>query len=1106
QAQPLQSVSTPNTTPPPVVRRKPLPSSATVSPPQIRLEPTTNPETRVSGQAVHQLSAQKSQADGDSDDLEEPALIYTAQPLRITKSDSSRPNTPSRAGYARLSTLNIQRSPSKELQPSPANTSLATLAIDDDMALKPAPLRTNSTSSFPSQPSPDLKKPPTSASKFTAFFTRKPSTSSVNGSTDPEARSPLLSPYAESASSVQDHAFPASSSQRSQHSIPFDPSIYGQMSATMERAAALEVELHDITKELAASIKREMDLEDMVERLQAEAAPSLHHNDDTTSDYFSDSGTSSVRPPTSDMDPKHEIERVKREADQDRAQLKVDFSQRLQQELSTRKAMESDLHHVLQTLHSHSGQESQSQDMSARIKELEKRLDEERHANANFEDLLTALRADLEQHRNQRDNLRDEVVPQLKATIEGLEAGLAEAQKSPYDVARMQHEIQSLRDENQALQSARLMNAPFEAVAEGRSDSDSGQPSSILGTLAGGLQRSTTISLGRSTSRATLNRTKSVSKPNAQDQGQIINTPEQLKQVEQQRDALHDTVKYLLRRQALQNKQHQKSLEFAELEVERAKAQSQLNGPRKSGYEKEVRVLRAEINLLRKRADDAMDQKWKCEKGLAGLKLDLDRSKQETQSLHRLLRARDSNTPEALSAKLEHALHQLQTQGLATETQGSLQTLDTEQSIATELEQSTERTEALAAQVRKQLKTNSSLRDRLKEAIEKGERDQLASAGQINELQRKLQTLQDTITSAQIQSETAVMKHEEEVRLLRASTHVQLLRAKAVNTNILSPTPRSPLSPMFANSRKSPRLDHTTSGPGMALHQTLKTEYLEHKVSELEKALSDADAEMGEVIGRMNAAQIGVAELEAERDEALRQTRQLEQKVRMLVGDKLTKIILKRSDDWEKWLWQLRNTINSAVWKYIDPDGTTEPPAEPQPPIPADFHVNPAPPALQTAIPYEEIAASRAWDEEIAENITADEVANNVDHDHELDKALDDEIELTDNYIATPPPENAYSAYKIINNEARFTDFQPTRTLRLINEDSVKLTTKLRHVDIHNHWLRQEAQARRVLFEYLETAQMPADRFTKALPRQKYGEFIKLIKMTNITLRLQQER
>ncbi|RMZ76475.1 hypothetical protein DV738_g4896, partial [Chaetothyriales sp. CBS 135597] len=901
--QPFQTANTViSTTPPSVVRRKPLPSSATLSPPQIRLEATASPET------VHRIAVQKSNTDANatvnsqhavvtassdqvasaisdyySDSDDERPLICTAQPLRI----SSLPNSPIRAGKARLSTLRISRSVSKELEYVAANASRATAAEDDDiMPLRPAPLRTSSLASLPSQQSPDRRKPPTPAGKFTAFFTRKQSTSSINESAEADARSPLPSPYAVSSNSGHRPGFRVPSWQRSQDSLHFDPSVYAEMAPTMERAAVLETELQDISRELAASIKREMDLEDLVERLQAEGPPTLPHIDDRTSDYFSDSGASSVRPLTSDIDPRQEIDKVKRDAEQQRAHLKLGFSQRLQRELATRKAVEMDLQQVLQRLSTQSRQETESQDMSVRVKELEKRLKEERRSNSNFENLLTALRAEMEQHRNERDNLRDEVVPQLKATIEGLEAGLAEAQKSPYDLARMQHEIQSLRDENQALQSARIMNAPFEAVPEGEREAatEPAQPSTLLGAIAGGLQRSTTISLGRSPSRATLNRTRSVSRVNAQDQPQNINIPEQLKQVEQQRDALHDTVRYLLRRQALQNRVHEKNMQRAKREIEQARAESQQNVPRKGGYEKEVQVLRAEINLLRRRADDAMDQKWKCEKGLAGLKLDLDRSKQETESLQRLLRARDSNTPEALSAQLEDALRQLQAHNQAAQTQGCLRTLDSEQSIANELEQSTERTEALAAQVRKQLKTNAGLRDRLKETIEKGERDQQASAAQINELQRRLQSLQDTLTSAQLQSESAVMKHEEEVRLLRTSTNVQLLRPKHSNSNLLSPTPRSPLSPMFANIRKSPRLDQTTSGPGMALHQTLQTDELERKVTELEKALADTDAEMGEVIGRMNAAQMGVAELEAERDEALRQTRQLEQKIRMLVG------------------------------------------------------------------------------------------------------------------------------------------------------------------------------------------------------------------------------
>src|SRR6516162_6396913 len=40
-----------------------------------------------------------------------------------------------------------------------------------------------------------------------------------------------------------------------------------------------------------------------------------------------------------------------------------------------------------------------------------------------------------------------------------------------------------------------------------------------------------------------------------------------------------------------------------------------------------------------------------------------------------------------------------------------------------------------------------------------------------------------------------------------------------------------------------------------------------------------------------------------------------------------------------------------------------------------------------------------------------------------------------------------------------------SQTLRLVTEESMKLSTKLRHVDIHNHWLRQEHAERRVVFQ-----------------------------------------
>ena len=82
---------------------------------------------------------------------------------------------------------------------------------------------------------------------------------------------------------------------------------------------------------------------------------------------------------------------------------------------------------------------------------------------------------------------------------------------------------------------------------------------------------------------------------------------------------------------------------------------------------------------------------------------------------------------------------------------------------------------------------------------------------------------------------------------------------------------RSPglLSPILPNSpfseARSPRLARTTSGEGIALNQAVRTRELEVKVKELEKALREADADMGEVVSRMNKAQIEVVELQSDR-------------------------------------------------------------------------------------------------------------------------------------------------------------------------------------------------------------------------------------------------
>ena len=131
-----------------------------------------------------------------------------------------------------------------------------------------------------------------------------------------------------------------------------------------------------------------------------------------------------------------------------------------------------------------------------------------------------------------------------------------------------------------------------------------------------------------------------------------------MKEVEAQRDALHQALKSLLDRQRFQVREHEKRVKLLEMERDRA---MEASSPRRRGYEIEVKDLRYEINALRKRAEDALEQKYHCEKGLGGLKKDLDRAEQETTSLRQVLIENDilipdmSDLPAANIAAASHA-------------------------------------------------------------------------------------------------------------------------------------------------------------------------------------------------------------------------------------------------------------------------------------------------------------------------------------------------------------------------------------------------------------------------------------------------------------------
>ena len=77
------------------------------------------------------------------------------------------------------------------------------------------------------------------------------------------------------------------------------------------------------------------------------------------------------------------------------------------------------------------------------------------------------------------------------------------------------------------------------------------------------------------------------------------------------------------------------------------------------------------------------------------------------------------------------------------------------------------------------------------------------------------------------------------------------------------------------------------------------------------------------------------------------------------------------------------------------------------------------------------------------------------------------------------------------------------QTIRLLTKSSSALNTKLRHIDIHGHWLWQEIQAGNIQLHWISMAEMPIDSLTKGLPWQCHETFVRLIGLVDIRDRLE---
>jgi hypothetical protein len=77
------------------------------------------------------------------------------------------------------------------------------------------------------------------------------------------------------------------------------------------------------------------------------------------------------------------------------------------------------------------------------------------------------------------------------------------------------------------------------------------------------------------------------------------------------------------------------------------------------------------------------------------------------------------------------------------------------------------------------------------------------------------------------------------------------------------------------------------------------------------------------------------------------------------------------------------------------------------------------------------------------------------------------------------------------------------QTIRLLVQEAAKLQTKLRHVDIHSHWLRQEVQRKTIQLQWQATSKMVADGLTKPLRKVLFRNFIEMVGLEDLEERLE---
>lgn len=902
---------------------------------------TTNPEYRTS---LIDDKAAAAQAQSDISDVlsEYDDLISNSTPDAAPDTASANARDDSSDGSSDVESIyadhHLDREPTPSMfatKPSPPHLKLEKVDssfipdedprtdIEDDSpqsaALRASPQLTKLTPKSPNQISPLASffgwgnNPSPSLTEF----------SSVHSPVSPTKVGLANDTHHSTNSSVSDGRKPHATSNPIKYCESYLSTPPPSTSIASAEVEEMEEELKAISSELAASIRREMDLEDLVDRLQ-EQTNNAQAPGKRTSDYFSDSGYSSAKLSEYDQS-REEIEKIQRRSEQEKASIRLELSNKVQDERSKRKVLDQQIKELVEKASKVDLANMNSMDASGRVKELEntcedlrRRLSDERQSKINFEDLLSALKGELRDACDERDNLRDEIVPQLRARVEGLESEAAEYTDLTYESTKMQQQLQSLKNENNSLRN-----------------SMTGGPEDLVKRMSAGLARSNSAAAasyrGQMPPNFPLARSDSFKNVQSESRDALA---ERLKDVEAQRDALHSALKNLLERQEFQNREHDKKIRILEKERQRLLHDS----PKKMGFQKDISKLRTEVNVLRHRAEEALEEKWQVEKGLSGLKMDLDRAEEEIESLRSLLREKDILIPPSLarssqssdtsgepvtSDSLQMAYAELQkayteslqrintlefnaSSGPDEKTKLAMERLErslsaallerdatrkemeghrnqfdqlaaneatnmnAERALADELIESANRVEQLASQVRQQLSTNAGLRTRLSETIARGEADRKLNSERISELQERLRSLEEQVISTQTASEERIARHEEEIAQLQAAHNEQLRR---INLNS---------GPGLQNPRKTALLKRSPSAvfsnlvAAKSFEEEAEMNVLRMKIAELERTLTEAENEMQDVVARMNTAQIEVLNLQEERESAVRETKRLQ--------------------------------------------------------------------------------------------------------------------------------------------------------------------------------------------------------------------------------------